>query len=152
MVYGGSTEDELEKYISDTSSSFVFTLDIFQDKFVKIAGKAGIKQIIVTSITESMSLPNRIGARVVKNMKPISLPEDSRFVSWKQFFRQAIETKKTCHNGDAPAVITYTGGTTGGSKAQCSATKRFLRLHSNISLAKQAFAAKAHGCSCYLYL
>lgn len=116
MVYGADTPQELLKHLTDANSTTVFTLDMFQDKFKEIADEAKLKRIIVTNITESMSVFNRIGARILKGMMPKPLPKDSRFCSWKQFFKNAPETSRTCHDGNEPAIITYTGGTTGGSK------------------------------------
>ena len=116
MVSGADTLQELLKHLTDANSTIVFTLDMFQEKFEEIADEAKLKRIIVTNITESMSAFMRMGARMKKGMKPKPLPEDPRFYSWKQFFKNTSETSCTCHDGDAPAIITYTGGTTGGSK------------------------------------
>ena len=116
MVYGADSPEELQKHLVEANSTLVFTLDMFQDKFAAIADKAKIKRIVVTNLTESMSSLTRMGARLFKGLKPLPLPKDPRFCSWKQFFKTASKTSRTCHDGGAPAVITYTGGTTGGSK------------------------------------
>lgn len=116
MVYGASSPEELKKYITDVKSSLVFTIDMFQEKFTQIVDEANIKKIVVTNLTQSMSFANRTGARLLKGMKPLPLPKDKRFCGWKQFFKNTGESTRTCHDADAPAVITYTGGTTGGSK------------------------------------
>lgn len=123
MVYGVSTPEELKKYITDVKSSIVFTLDMFQEKFVSIADEINLKKIVVTNLTESMSPLNRMGARLLKNMKPLPLPHDERFYSWKRFFRNTKSDSRTCHDANAPAVITYTGGTTGGSKGAILSSK-----------------------------
>lgn len=86
MVYGGSVPEDLKKYVTDVKSYIVFTLDIFQQKFFSIADEAKLKKIVVTNLTESMSLRNRMGARLLKRMEPLPLPRDKRFCSWKQFF------------------------------------------------------------------
>ena len=116
MVYGADTPEELQTHLLDANSTLVFTLDMFQEKFAAIADSAKLEKVVVTNITESMSPPTRMGARLLKGMKPLPLPKDTHFCGWKQFFENAPETSRTCHDGDAPAVITYTGGTTGGSK------------------------------------
>lgn len=116
MVYGVDPPEELQKHLLDANSRFVFTLDMFQEKFISIADNAKLKKIIVTNITESMSFFTKVGARLLKGMKPLPLPEDSRFCNWERFFKNTSGKSRTCHNGEAPAVITYTGGTTGGSK------------------------------------
>lgn len=123
MVYGSSTHEELKKHINDAKSSFAFTLDIFQEKFAKIAKEANLKQIIVTNLTQEMSILNRVGARLLKGMKILPLPKDPQFCGWKQFFGSAKNDSRTCHDANAPAVITYTGGTTGGAKGAVLSSK-----------------------------
>lgn len=116
MVYGTGTTTELKKQILDTKSTLVFTLDMYQEKFQTIADETGLNKVIVSNLTEEMSSVNRMGARLLKGMAPLPLPEDPRFYSWKHFFAGKHSDSHTCHDPDAPAVITYTGGTTGGSK------------------------------------
>ncbi len=116
MIYGVSTPDEIKKYLLDTNSSIVFTLDMFQEKFVEIINEVKINKVIVANLTQSMSVANRIGARMLKGMKPKVLPKDKRFISWKDFMKNNMRSTTTSHNPDVAAVITYTGGTTGGSK------------------------------------
>ena len=123
MVYGSSTCEEMKKYILDTKSKVVFTLDLFQDKFREIADEVQLEKIIIAGSTDSMSFTNRIGARLLNGVKPMPVPEDSRFITWKKFFQNRRESNKTCHDADAPAVITYTGGTTGGSKGAMLSNK-----------------------------
>ena len=116
MVYGSSTTKELKKYITDTRSTIVFTLDMFQDKFEEIAVETGLQRIIVANLIQSMSPVTRLGAKYLKGLKPKALPKDPHFMSWKQFSKMKRPCETVCHDADAPAVITYTGGTTGGSK------------------------------------
>lgn len=128
MVYGSSTSEELKKYILDVKSKLVFTLDLFQDKFVQIASETQLEKIVVAGSTGSMSLANQIGARLFKGIKPIQLPDDSRFVTWKNFFENKKESKTICHDANAPTVITYTGGTTGGSKGAILSNKAIIAV------------------------
>ena len=116
MVYGSSTPEELKKYLTDAGSTIVFTLDMFQDKFEAIADEAGLKHIVVANLMQSMPTLMRIGAKYLKGMKPRSLPQNSKFLSWKQFSKMKHPCETVSHDADTPAVITYTGGTTGGSK------------------------------------
>ncbi|MBD5537995.1 MAG: acyl--CoA ligase [Lachnospiraceae bacterium] len=137
MVYGASTSEELKKYILDVKSKIVFTLDLFQDKFAQIAGKTQLEKIVVAGSTDSMSLTNQIGARLFKGIKPISLPDDPRFVTWKKFFANKEESKRMCHNADAPAVITYTGGTTGGSKGALLSNRAIIAVAQQYIMGEQ---------------
>ncbi len=116
MVYGGSSPEELRKYIVDTKSSVVFTLDMFQDRILESIHDTLVKTVVVASMTQSMSMTNRIGAALLKGARPAQLPKDSRFITWKQFLSRSDGNSSTFEGGEAPALITYTGGTTGGSK------------------------------------
>ncbi len=116
MVYGVSTPQELGKYMSEAKSMIVVTLDMFQDKFLQIADKVGIEAVVVANLTQSMSMFNRLGARALKKLSPLPIPKDKRFISWKEFLQKSTGISSTVYDSNAPAVITYTGGTTGGSK------------------------------------
>ena len=116
MIYSVSTPDEIKKYLSDTGSTVVFTLDMFQEKFFEIVNDVKLDRIIVANLIQSMSASNIIGARIFKSMKAKTLPKDNRFMSWKEFMKAKKKNSTVTHNPDAAAVITYTGGTTGGSK------------------------------------
>ena len=109
MICGLNTCIELKKCIEDVKSKFVFTLDSFQDKFEQIVDEIQVEKVVV-----------------INEIKALSLPKKSQFIAWEQFFEQKVESVKTCHNADAPAVITYTGGTTGGSKGALFNNKSIL--------------------------
>lgn len=128
MVYGSSASEELKKYILDVKSKIVFTLDLFQDKFAQIASETQLEKVVVAGSTGSMSLTNQIGARLFKGIKSIPLPDDSRFITWKKYFENKRASKSICHDADAPAVITYTGGTTGGSKGAMLSNKGIIAV------------------------
>lgn len=139
MIYGADTPEEILHHLLNANSKFVFTLDMFQDKFLEIAEAANLQKVVVSNLLQSMSKSYRAGAQLIKHMKAQPLPKDARFVGWKQFFKKASGTSRTCHIPDAPAVITYTGGTTGGSKgvvlsnkAINSAAQQYIMSESNL--------------------
>ena len=116
MEYGASEPSELQSHIINSGSHIVFTLDIFQEKYLQIADSANIDLIVVTSLTHSMSFFNRICAKYFQKQKSIPIPNDARFITWSHFWKMCCMTTTLLSVPDAPAVITYTGGTTGGSK------------------------------------
>jgi len=128
MVYGGSPSGELKQNITDCKSTIVFTLDIFLQKIVEISEDIAIEKIVVANIAKSMSLLNKFAARMFKGMKPPSLPDSPKVISWEKYFSKKILSKKTCHKSDIPAFITYTGGTTGGSKGAILSNKAVLAV------------------------
>lgn len=116
MISGFSENDELIKYINDVKSSILFVLDIFLDKILSIIDKVELKKVVVSNLTESMGMIYKIGARTSKGMKPKEIPKDARFIDWKEFIKKFVEVHDVCIETTKTAVITYTGGTTGGSK------------------------------------
>lgn len=115
MASGLSDSKEMIKYINDTGSKLLIILDVFQDKIASIIDFTSIEKVVVMNLSESMGIITRIVARFLKGMKPKVLPRDSRFVRWKDFVTDAVQTDSVGKAEDV-AVITYTGGTTGGAK------------------------------------
>ena len=116
MINGGESKSEIKHYINDSKSEIVFCLDIFQNKILEVIDELNVKKVIVAGLLQSMSLLNRIGARLVKKIRLETLPGDKRFIAWKEFAASYDGISNTVYDADAPAFITYTGGTTGGSK------------------------------------
>lgn len=128
MVFGASPVEEIRKQVQQTGSKVVFTVDAFQEKFLQINEDTSIETIVVCGMTQAMSVPMQIGAKLFKGMKQIPLPNDARFLSWKHFLKKSNGLSATVSNVDAPAVITYTGGTTGGSKGVLLSNRAILAV------------------------
>lgn len=128
MVYGADTPADIKRHINNANSSFVFVLDLFQDKILSVINETKVKTVVVANLLQGMSFINRTGATLIKKMKPLPLPDDKRFLSWKQFIKQGNGSSVTTHNPDAPAFITYTGGTTGGSKGVILSNKAVIAV------------------------
>ena len=128
MVFGASPVEEIREQVQQAGSKIVFTLDVFQEKFLQIFDDTSVETIVVCGMTQAMSVPMQIGARLFKGMKRILLPNDKRFLSWKHFLKKSNGISVNVSNADAPAVITYTGGTTGGSKGVLLSNKAILAV------------------------
>lgn len=124
MIYGISTVDEIEKYLIDTGSTIVVTLDIFHDKFVELTKKIRIDKVIVASQTQSMSNEEK---EAMENIQ-IPVPEGEQFLSWEEFLTDARPSDTICRNPESAAIITYTGGTTGGSKGVVLSNKAIIAV------------------------
>ncbi len=116
MIYGISTEDDIEKYIRDTNTSIVVTLDIFQDKFIELSKRVPLEKIVVASQTASMEDAEKSVAEQNLGLVYIPIFSDDKFISWEDFIAGARSSDTVCRNSESAALITYTGGTTGGSK------------------------------------
>ena len=137
MVYGADSEEELSQHILDANSKIAFILDMFQDKFLSIADKCGLSKIVVTNITACMAPLTRIAAQIFKGLKPKKHPDDSRFSNWKVFFNETNLPSRSCHDSESPAVITYTGGTTGGSKGAVLSNKAVISVAFQYSMSEK---------------
>ena len=115
-IYGVSTEQEILKYIWDSKADVVITLDIFQKKFENIINDITVSKIIVVSTENAMNPEDKGAKKILSNVPYVALPNDGRFLSWEKFLDGALPTKTIMHDPYRAAVITYTGGTTGGSK------------------------------------
>ena len=116
MLCGMDSPAEIHQHIVDAESKYIFTLDIFLEKIQASIIDTNVEKVIVASVTQSMSIVNRVGARLLKKAKATPLPRNSRFISWRSFMKYSIGDSSTADTPSAPAFITYTGGTTGGSK------------------------------------
>ena len=116
LIYGVSSEKEIKKYIEDSNSKAVFTLDVFQSKISNIFEDITPSDVIVVRTDQSMSSDDSDGQTIMQSIPEVSEVIDDRFVTWDTFLIKAKPSKILVSEPHCPAVITYTGGTTGGSK------------------------------------
>ena len=143
MVYGADAPAEIKRNINNAGSAYVFVLDIFQEKILSILGDTQVKKVIAANLVQGMSLANRIDAAVLKKMKPLPVPNDGRFMSWKQFLKLGNGKSSTSHDPEAPAFITYTGGTTGGSKGVLLSNKAVIAVAQQYIIGERNLSRKS---------
>ena len=143
MVYGADAPAEIKRNINNAGSAYVFVLDIFQEKILSILGDTQVKKVIAANLVQGMSLANIIGAAVLKKMKPLPVPNDGRFMSWKQFLKLGNGNSSTSHDPEAPAFITYTGGTTGGSKGVLLSNKAVIAVAQQYIIGERNLSRKS---------
>ena len=119
MVHPLSSEKELEFYVNETKSVLVVTLDQFYYKFEAIRKNTPVINIVVASISDELSVLMRMGYYLTDGRKIAKIPGDAPVIRWADFMRigRACSFDFKVHTGyDDPAVILFSGGTTGTSK------------------------------------
>jgi long-chain acyl-CoA synthetase len=130
MIHPLSAEKEIEFYLNDSGSVAAITLDQFYGKFANIRKNTGIRNLIITSIADALSPVMKVGYALTQGRKIAPIPKDAPVILWKDF-----KALSNCgHNfavkrkADDPAVILYSGGTTGTSKGIVLTNKNFNAL------------------------
>ena len=119
MVHPLSSEKELEFYVNETKSVMVVTLDAFYYKFEAVRKNTSVINIVVASISDELSVLTRMGYYITAGRKLQKIPQDAPVIRWGEFLKigHACSFDFKVHNGyNDPAVVLFSGGTTGTSK------------------------------------
>lgn len=120
MVHPLSSEKELEYYIKVADSKYVLVIDAVFDKIYKLRDIAQLERIIVVRPSDGLGFLKK-KLYTALHVKKVRLPaNDSRVVLWEDFIANSYFYQGNYHEergGNDPAVIMYSGGTTGAPKA-----------------------------------
>lgn len=120
MVHPLSAQEEIAFYLNESESVAALTLNQFYPKFEAIRDKLHLKKLIITSISDALSVPIRLGYWATQGRKlPTPPSNDPMIVSWKDFLRNGTRYTGTVKHtvcGQDTAAILYSGGTTGTTK------------------------------------
>ena len=120
MIHPLSAEKEIEFYLNASESTTAITLDQFYDKVEHIRQNTGIINIIIASVKDALSRTIRAGYMLTEGRKIQKIPDDAPVIRWKEFMdmsRYCFYKNYRVERGyNDPAVILYSGGTTGTTK------------------------------------
>lgn len=120
MVHPLSSEKELEYYIKVADSKYVLVIDAVFDKIYRLRDTAQLERIIVVRPSDGLGFLKKKLYNTL-HIKRVRLPSnDSRVVLWEDFIANSYFYQGNYHEergGEDPAVIMYSGGTTGAPKA-----------------------------------
>ena len=119
MIHPLSAEKEIEFYLNESESYSVITLDQFYNKFEAVRQNTKVVNIIIASVKDELSRPVRAGYMLTEGRKIKKIPDDAPIIRWQEFMKLGKACSwnyKVPRTGEDPAVILYSGGTTGTTK------------------------------------
>ena len=96
----------------DANSKLLITLDMVLDKFLEGKDRTSLRNIVSVPPTNSIGGVFKLTSAIKNKLRS----SDSSVMSWKAFIKHADDYTGTIDSDyipDSPAVIAYTGGTTG---------------------------------------
>lgn len=119
MIHPLSAEGEIVCYIKTVGSRFCITLDQFVKKFDEVFEKTDLEKLIVTGPEDELGFVKKSAYRLFIRKKELkSIKTEGRYILWKDFVAagRGAEVKPAHNEATEPAVILFSGGTTGVTK------------------------------------
>ena len=135
MVHPLSGEKEIEFCLKETASVVCLTLDQFYGKFENIRNNIPLRSLILTSIKDALSPIKKKGYYLAEGRKIKKVPANAEIVWWEKFLRDGARYHGPFHavrKSEDPAVILYSGGTTGTMKGILLSNMNFNALSQQI--------------------
>lgn len=142
MIHPLSAEKEIEFYLNESESVTAITLDQFYGKFERIRKNTKITSIIIASIKDELSKPIKAGYMLTEGRKIQKIPADAPIIRWNEFMRMSrfcFYNHEVKRRAEDPAVILYSGGTTGTTKGIVLTNKNFNALSQQVVAANPMF-------------
>ena len=136
MIHPLSAEKEIEFYLNASESTTAITLDQFYNKFEHIRQNTHIINIIIASVKDELSRTIRAGYMLTEGRKIQKIPEDAPVIRWREFMEMSrycfYKNYRVERGFNDPAVILYSGGTTGTTKGIVLTNGNFTALAQQI--------------------
>lgn len=119
MIHPLSAEGEIIFYIKTAGSRFCITLDQFAEKFNEVLKNTDIEKLIITGAEDELNFVKKSAYRLfIKTKKQKSVKTGGKMILWSDFIKAGKKAVVTAaHKKDVdPAVILFSGGTTGVTK------------------------------------
>lgn len=119
MIHPLSSEGEIEFYLRESNSVAAITMDLFYEKFASINKNYSLNHLIITSVKDKLGLAKKVGYSLTKGRKVKKVPSGGNVILWNDFLSNGKSIKTISaptRNANDPAVILYSGGTSGTTK------------------------------------
>ena len=128
MVHPLSSENEIKKYVNESSSKVMLAINLIMPKLKNIINETCLEKIIVAQVNDRMDTLTSIGYYLISGRKYKKIKDDDRIIYFKKFFHDSKKYKKEIDivvDPKAPAVILHSGGTTGKPKGIVLSSESF---------------------------
>ncbi len=144
MIHPLSAESEIAFYLRDSGSIAAITLDQFYPKFKNVMKAVDLQLLLITSVADVLGPLMKIGYKLTAGRKIAPVPHDAPHVLfWKTFLSRGKHTEifRVRRKAEDPAVILYSGGTTGTFKGILLSNLNFNALAAQIVATNPFFRA-----------
>ncbi len=134
MIHPLSAEKEIEFYLQASNSVAAITLDQFYGKFANVRKNVPIRNLIIASIADALKPVMALGYKLTEGKKFPPVPKDAPVILWKDFLKlsSAGHNYEIKRRDTDPAVILYSGGTTGTTKGIVLTNRNFNALSDQV--------------------
>ncbi|MBP5316731.1 MAG: AMP-binding protein [Bacteroidales bacterium] len=143
MVHPLSSEKEIEFYLNESKSITIITLDQFYGKVERIRKNTSVVNVIIAKIKDELAQPLKTGFMLTEGRKIARIPDDAPVIMWNDFMKLSkccFYNYKVERKSEDPAVILYSGGTTGTTKGIVLTNANFNALSQQIIATNPMFA------------
>lgn len=119
MIHPLSAEGEIVYYLNETKSTVIVTLDQFYSKIVNVQKSVLIDRVLIASVSDALGAVKSVGYKLTQGRKIAPVPKDDNVVFWNDFLKlgKSFTGEYLVEKmGEDPAVILFSGGTTGVTK------------------------------------
>ncbi len=127
LIHPLSTPAEIGHYLDASRARIALTLDMFYGRFAAARPKEALETLILARVQDYLSPLRKIGFRLTKGRKIPRVPKDPRVRWWSGIMaRRHPETPRAPAGAGDPAVIMFSGGTTGFPKGILLSNRNFI--------------------------
>lgn len=119
MIHPLSAENEIENYLNESESTILYVLDLVYSKVRNIIDTTSVKKVIVGSVGDDLKNYKKLIYKYNSRGKVPEIELSENIMTWKEFLNYGYDYDGeivTLSKPEDPAIILYSGGTSGEPK------------------------------------